>query len=115
MRVDLIKGSPGFESVWDNVEVLSSSADTINVDVSLPPMLEVGDYVCLPGESPVPQVPLDYLTALEHSVVAQLLRANGDMDAAAAAEAALQATLTSAASDFAPRADEATTVVQNDW
>jgi hypothetical protein len=122
MRLDLVKGTPGFEAIADNQNgmlVQLTPAPGINVTVfdayAELSTIEAGDYLCPVGTSPVPQVPLDYLTALEHSVVAQLLRANGDMDAAAAAEAALQATLVSAVSNFAPRADEATTVVQQDW
>lgn len=115
LAVDVVKGTPGFESVADNAEVVSSGPGTVTLDVSLLPSIDVGDYLCLPGTSPVPQVPLDYLTALERSVVAQLLRSNGDLDAATAAEADMRATLDSAASDFSPRADEATTVVQQDW
>lgn len=112
--MDIVKGSPGFESIADNI-TFTLSGTFVTPGPTLLAQMALGDYVCLPGTSPVPQVPLDYLTALEHSVVAQLQRANGDLDAAAASEAALQATLSSGASNFAPRADEATTVVQNDW
>lgn len=112
--LDIVKGSPGFESLGDNV-TFTLNGSFVTPGPALLAQMEIGDYVCTPGTAPVPQVPLDYLKALEHSVTAQLLRSNGDLDAAAAADAALQATLLSAASDFAPRADEQTTVVQNDW
>lgn len=117
LTLDLVKGSPGFESLADNVAGSLVGLGPSYIYEIPGPMstIEAGDYLCPVGTSPVPQVPLDYLTALEHSVVAQLQRANGDLDAAAASEAALQATLSSGASNFAPRADEATTVVQNDW
>lgn len=120
-KYDIVKGNPGFESAVDNFTATAVEEDTTDVwTVSGVPeavvaTLEVGDYLCPAGTSPVPQVPLDYLKALEHSVVAQLQRANGDLDAAAASDAALQAILLSAASDFAPRADEQTSIVQNDW
>lgn len=115
--VDVVKGSPGFESLGDNVAgtIVSVFSNYAYRMPGLYPTLEVGDYLCPVGTSPVPQVPLDYLTALERSVTAQLLRSNGDLEAAAAAEADMRATLESAASDFSPRADEAATVVQQDW
>jgi hypothetical protein len=113
--LDIVKGSPGFESLGDEVEVTSTGTDTLTLDSALGALVEVGDYLCTVGTSPVPQVPLDYLRALEHSVVAQLHRGNGDMDAAMASEAAMQATLTSATSAFEPRSDEGTIVVQEDW
>lgn len=120
-RYDVVKASPGFESAGDNIWLNGVTPDgpdawDVAADFSVVGNLtEAGDYFCPAGVSPVPQVPLDYLKALEHSVVAQLQRSSGDLDAAAASEAAMQATMTSAASDFSPRADEATTVVQNDW
>jgi hypothetical protein len=115
---DIVKGTPGFESLVDGVVPTSFDEDTADVYSFAAPGLagaSAGDYLCIAGTSPVPQVPLDYLTALEHSVVAQLQRSAGDLDAAAASEAALQATLASAVSNFAPRADEATTIIQHDW
>lgn len=114
-RLDVVKGTPGFESLADDVECTSTGTDTLTVDAAWGVNVEVDDYLCPPGTSPVPQVPLDYLRALEHSVVAQLHRSNGDMDASMASEAAMQATLTSATSNFEPRSDEGTTVVQEDW
>src|SRR5690606_8653031 len=44
---------------------------------SLPDELAVGDYVCLAGESPVPQIPVEFHALLAQEVVVKVLEALG--------------------------------------
>jgi hypothetical protein len=49
---------------------------------SLPTGLAVGDWLCLRGESPFPQIPADMQPVLQQRLVAVVLRAEGDDKAA---------------------------------
>jgi len=62
---DIIRAKPGFDHLaLDIVGTLAGSTITFASD--LPHDLEGGDYVCLPEQSPVPQVPAEL-----HAVLAQ--------------------------------------------
>lgn len=57
---------------------------------SLPIGLQVGDYICLAGESVVPQVPVELQPVLAQRVVVKLLEALGDMNGSQLARTKLQ-------------------------
>lgn len=59
---------------WDAVGTLSGS--TITFSSSLPTDLEVGDYVCLPEEAPMPQVPVELHPLLAQRVAVKWLEVN---------------------------------------
>lgn len=111
--VDLIRGTPNFESVADDAVSLggSGAGTSWQVDLENPGTLAVGDYLALPGTSPVPQVPLDYLAVLEMSVVEQILRNNGDAQGALSMAEAKVAAMASAQAVLEPRATESTVLV----
>lgn len=116
MPYDFIRGTPNFESAQDDmVPALVTPVATNIWDVTLsdwsgaPP--ESGDYMATSGTSPVPQIPLDYITILELAGVEQLCRENGDRAGSESARDARLALMESAQSILEPRADEQTTIV----
>lgn len=114
VTVDVLRGTPGFESVKDDVVATVTTGGVYlsfagYTATTLP--LAVGDYVTLAGTSPVPQIPLDYITILELAAVEQLCRENGDRAGSESARDARLALMESAQSILEPRADEQTVIV----
>lgn len=112
--VDVLRGTPGFEPVIDDVTAtISTGGAYLNFTgytaATLP--IAVGDYITLAGTSPVPQIPLDYITILELATVEQLCRENGDKSGTESARDARLRLMESAQSILEPRADEAQVVV----
>lgn len=73
---DLVKGTPHFECrAIDKSATRSSTTLTFSTATS---GLTAGDYVCLAGESPVPQIPVELHPLLAERVVVRALQALGD-------------------------------------
>jgi hypothetical protein len=77
---DLIKGTPGFKSLGDDVTVtnVNTSTGVITFTDNYPSSLQVGDFVCLSGTSCVPQIPVEMHPLLAQRVVVKVLEAMGD-------------------------------------
>lgn len=114
---DVLRGQPGFDSLADDL-----AASLVNIvgsglyDVTLPGMPSdavpvAGDYMAMAGTSPVPQIPLDYITVLELAAVEQVCREQGDRAGSESARDARLALMESAQSVLEPRADEQQVVV----
>lgn len=114
---DIIAGQPGFEALDDDapISTVVTVAPGIFTAVLTDPMgfdtLTPGDYMSLAGTSPVPQIPLDYITILELAAVEQLCRENGDRAGSESARDARLALMESAQSILEPRADEQVVIV----
>lgn len=108
-RVDILKGSPGFESACDSVTVTGVTGSTgawvvaLDGDTS---RVEAGDYMAEEGTAPVAQVPLDWLAVLESSVKEQLQRDTGDAGGAAAEAQARALMVQQASATMNPRSNE---------
>lgn len=116
MPYDFIRGTPNFDPAQDDMVPALVSPVTTNIwDVTLadwsgdPP--EAGDYMATSGTSPVPQIPLDYITILELAAVEQVARENGDRAGSESARDARLALMESAQSLLEPRADEQVVIV----
>jgi hypothetical protein len=80
---DFVAATPGFECF--SVDATPSGlATTTFTFASLPSGLAVGDYLCLAGESPVPQVPAELHPLLAQRIAYVALRGLGDAKAEAA-------------------------------
>lgn len=112
--VDILRATPGFESVRDDVTATVTTGGAFLTFTGLTAAalgVGAGDYVTLAGTSPVPQIPLDYITILELATVEQLCRENGDRAGSESARDARLALMDSAQSLLEPRADEQTVIV----
>lgn len=120
---DVLAGRPGFESVQDDI-MLSGASQVAPPSGSSPGIYsatvtgwtastapQAGDYMATSGTSPVPQIPLDYITILELATVEQLCRENGDRAGSESARDARLALMESAQSILEPRADEQVVIV----
>jgi hypothetical protein len=78
-RVDIIRPLPGFRSiVIDTVATFSTVTATFTSGTSITDLLTVGDYVCIAGEAPMPQLPAELHPLLAQEVACAVLRASGD-------------------------------------
>lgn len=78
---DLVKGSPGFGTLAMDQTITSISGVDVNVLTftdALPDGLALGDFVCLAGEAPVPQLPVELHPLLAQRVTVKVLEALGD-------------------------------------
>lgn len=77
IKVDIIKSQAGFECLEIDKEIIGISGTVIAFD-SLPDDLELGDWIALAGESPIPQIPQELFQSLVQCVVVRVLDSQGD-------------------------------------
>lgn len=100
--VDIIRGSAGCEYLAIGSTITNISGTDITLS-ALPTGLQVGDWIALEGESPVPQLPRDLVPLLAQKVVVSVLESMNQRGAAETAEARFQKLITSAMSMISPR------------
>ena len=84
LSYDIVGGSGGFEYVA--LDLAASAVDTSTITLaSIPTDLEVGDWVCVAGETAVPQIPEDLAPILVYETLVKILKSLGDWDGARAA------------------------------
>lgn len=79
LSAELVKASPGFESevlLLSNPETAGSDERVEVAPARLVP--EVGDFLCIPGEAPVPQIPVELHGLLAVRTARRALKAVGD-------------------------------------
>ncbi len=80
-EIDFIQSTPNHRTYAYDIPVSSVSAASRQITASsLPSTLQVGDYVCLAGETPTPQMPVDVIPVLEQAVVCKVLESIGDTE-----------------------------------
>lgn len=111
--VDVIQDQPHFNSL-DIDQTITVVGSTITF-TAVPSDTVVGDWICLAGESPVPQIPVEYHNVLVQSVIVKILEALGDFDGMEAAEAKLRQIKNSALSLITPRVTGEPKKIVNLW
>lgn len=80
---DLVRATPHFDILAMDASFTGSGTSTLVFASTLPTGLAVGDYVCIPGKSPVCQAPLELHSLLSQHVAYVTLQAKGDPKAPA--------------------------------
>ncbi len=81
---DLTKGTPGFRNLAMDISATrSTNVLTFDPD-DLPAGLAVGDFVCLAGETAIPQIPAELHAFLSQEIGRTVLEGKGDKGAAQA-------------------------------
>lgn len=75
--VDIVRNKSGFECLEIDKSISGISGTTISFS-SLPSRLVIGDWICLAGESPIAQIPVELHPVLTQAVVVKCLEAMGD-------------------------------------
>jgi hypothetical protein len=102
-----VRGKAGFDLLAKDLTATVPTSPTTQVvfaTTDLPSELEIGDYVCLSDQSPVPQIPVEWFAYLAHYTAAAVLESLGDMDGAKKIEARLPKLRSNALSLISPRA-----------
>lgn len=113
-KLDVVKGTPAFESLADDVAVTGVAGSVVTL--SVPADTEVDDRLCLAGTTCLPQLPLAYHDVLVEATVARVHFEQGDRAAEASALARYGTKLAAAMSTLSPRTEEPEVVVPGqDW
>jgi hypothetical protein len=80
LTYDLISGTPGFDSFDDDVTLSAVGGSSVTLTTANTSIAR-GDYVCLAGETPIPQIPVELQPLLAQRVTATVLHALGDAKA----------------------------------
>jgi hypothetical protein len=82
--MDLVKGTPHFDTYGIDLACTSigGGATTVTFSATLPTSLALGDYVCMPGETPVCNAPWELHDLLAHQSAYVWLLERGDGRAA---------------------------------
>lgn len=80
--VDVVRATPGFETLSADASATRAGTSLTLSDATLAAQVSVGDYVCLPGTAPVPQVPPEFHALLVLQTAYAQLQAKGDSEAA---------------------------------
>jgi len=115
VALDIVRHTPGFETIVRATEadvfaeeLTPTSWQYTIVNVLENPGVAPGDYICLAGESPVPQIPVELCPLLHARVAYVAVPSTGDSSQAASALASQVAELTQRATDFLrPRVESA--------
>lgn len=79
VSLDVVDNLPGFRCLTiDAATTGTVSGTTITFSSALPDTVTAGDYVCLAGESPVPQIPVSLHPLLAQRTAQKCLEALGD-------------------------------------
>jgi len=109
---DVIHPSSPFEPVVDDVFADGTTTSSMEI-YSMPTSIKRGDVFCPAGYACFPQIPKAYIGAVVAYTAARVLAA--DPEAKGRARADAMDVITTAQATITPRADEAETVVNNDW
>jgi hypothetical protein len=111
--VDVIKHAPGFDSFLDGGVINTPSGGTVTFTTgTLPTTVTAGDYVCLAGETPIPQIPPELHPFLAQRVLVRALEALGSQKQAVA-EATAERMRVAALEFLTPRADGSSRIIVN--
>jgi len=110
--IDVVRASPGFESVATSVSATvqldTPSAGFTTYTFTTEGTVSTGDYICVTGHSPVPQLPVELFPLLHARTAYVAVPSTGDSSQAANALAAQVEDLTRRAADFLrPRVESA--------
>jgi hypothetical protein len=109
---DIVRCKPPFSILYQDLTVNTVGAHSITLATTVPTDVAVGDYVCLAGESPVAQVPVELHPLLSQRTVYKCLEALGD-EKAAVAEASADKMRADALTLLTPRVEGASRPIVN--
>lgn len=88
--IDIVSAKASFLSYGDDLAITTVAGNDIVLTDDIPDYVEVGDYVCLAGTTPVPQLPVEMHALLAQRVAIKILEAQGDDRGARLSQAKLE-------------------------
>jgi hypothetical protein len=111
--LDLQASQPQFDLLGEcEITDITGLDITLDGDVS---SLSIGDYLCLQGQSCVPQVPVEFHSLLAQRVVCKIYELQGYMDKLKAAKAILKEMEDALTSIITPRTQSSPKVINPSW
>jgi hypothetical protein len=110
---DMVRSTSPFETVSLDASATFTNATTATVSAALAAQLQVGDYVCPPGASPFPQLPVELHPLLAQKVAMEQLKSAGDMAVAGASAEGLPERRKDAVTVVKPRVEGEARKVRN--
>jgi hypothetical protein len=101
---DVVSARSPFDTLGMDVAGVVAGSQ-ITMGAALPANVQVGDYVCLPEESPVPQVPAELHGLLAQKIAVKVLEGKQMLDKLAAARSELERMEADARALITPRVD----------
>jgi hypothetical protein len=102
-RIDVISNVPGFDTVFEDLTLVTASSPTVELaDVT---GISVGDWICITGESCIPQVPLECHQLLAQASVVKCLESLKDTEGMQLAQAKLSEMFKAFENMTTPRVD----------
>ncbi len=86
--VDLLQDQPTFNILEEDLEITDIQGTDITVNAEVLP--EVGDWIALHNQTPIPQIPVEFRPLLEQRVVCKVYELQGYLDKLAAAKKVLE-------------------------
>lgn len=80
--VDIVRSTPAFETLQADASATRAGTSLTLTDSTLAALVATGDYVCIPGTAPVPQVPPEFHPLLAMWTAQAQLGSKGDGEAA---------------------------------
>ena len=77
VTTDIVSQIPGFETYQMDTAITAVTSNTITFADAVPSTVSIGDYVCIAGESPVPQLPVELHPLLAQMIAVKVCEANG--------------------------------------
>lgn len=75
--VDIIAGQPGLRTLALDLIATTAVGATMTISGTIPSTVAAGDYVCLAGESPFPQIPVEAWGLLAQRMAVKMLEGKG--------------------------------------
>jgi hypothetical protein len=113
--VDVVKGTPGFESLADGLQLDIVDAEALSLGAELVAEVEPGDAVCLAGTTCFPQLPVAFHDVLVEHIVARVTREMRDYNASAAATASAEKKAEAGLTSVSPRSKAERPIVNKTW
>ncbi len=87
--VDALGDQPPFNILGDDLEILDITGTDITLDAEVE-NLEIGDWLALHNQTPIPQIPVEFRFLLAQRVVVKIYELQGYLDKMKAAQAKLE-------------------------
>jgi hypothetical protein len=103
-KYDFVRGKSGFDLLGKEAPVSLIAGNVLSVAASdIPEELQIGDYMCIADESPIPQIPVEWFPYLAQHTAALILESIGDMEGSKKAETRLKVMRSNALTLISPR------------
>lgn len=89
MTLDVLGDQPPFNLLAEGLEILSVNGTDVQLSAEVDGV-SVGDWIALEGQTPVPQIPVEYRVVLAQRTVCKMYELQGYLDKLKAAQATLK-------------------------